>query len=262
MKGAAGQRRVPAEYFVDLDIPLPSLPEQERIAGILDTADALRVKRRESIAQLDALVQSTFLEMFGDPIGNPKQLDTASLGELGRWRSGGTPPRTRPDYFSGKIPWFSSGELNSRFVTASEENISETAIAETSAKLVESMSVMIGMYDTAALKTSVALVPCSCNQAVAFAKLDETKAHPVYVEAALRIGRESFKRLQRGVRQKNLNLTILRSIKLPIPSRDAQAAFATVVDRCEALSAVHLRHLAELDTLFASLQSRAFAGEL
>ena len=67
MKGAAGQRRVPADFFAALQIPLPPLAEQKRIAGILDAADALRAKRREALAQLDTLLQSTFLDMFGDP---------------------------------------------------------------------------------------------------------------------------------------------------------------------------------------------------
>ena len=71
MKGAAGQRRVPADFFAALQIPLPPLAEQKRIAGILDAADALRAKRREAIAQLDTLLQSTFLDMFGDPVTNP-----------------------------------------------------------------------------------------------------------------------------------------------------------------------------------------------
>ena len=52
-------------------IPLPPLDEQKRIAGILDAADALRAKRREALAELDTLLQSTFLDMFGDPVTNP-----------------------------------------------------------------------------------------------------------------------------------------------------------------------------------------------
>ena len=54
-----------------LQIPLPPLAEQKRIAGILDAADALRAKRREALAELDALLRSTFLGMFGDPVTNP-----------------------------------------------------------------------------------------------------------------------------------------------------------------------------------------------
>ena len=54
-----------------LPVPFPPLTEQKRIAKILDAADALRIKRREALAQLDTLIQSTFLDMFGDPVTNP-----------------------------------------------------------------------------------------------------------------------------------------------------------------------------------------------
>ena len=54
----------------DFELPLPPLAVQKRIAGILDAADALRAKRREALAQLDTLLQSTFLDMFGDPVTN------------------------------------------------------------------------------------------------------------------------------------------------------------------------------------------------
>ena len=64
---------------LELQIPLPPLAEQKRIAGILDAADALRAKRREALAQLDTLIQSTFLDMFGDPVTNPMGLRRETL---------------------------------------------------------------------------------------------------------------------------------------------------------------------------------------
>ena len=63
--------RLAPKQLASLQIPLPPLAEQKRIAGILDAADALRAKRREALAQLDTLIQSTFLDMFGDPVTNP-----------------------------------------------------------------------------------------------------------------------------------------------------------------------------------------------
>ena len=62
-----------------LKVPLPSLADQKRIAGILDAADALRAKRREALGQLDTLLQSTFLDMFGDPVTNPMGWPPTSL---------------------------------------------------------------------------------------------------------------------------------------------------------------------------------------
>ena len=65
-----------------LQIPLPPLAEQKRIAGTLDAADALRAKRREALGQLDTLLQSTFLDMFGDPVTNPMGWTNVRSGEL------------------------------------------------------------------------------------------------------------------------------------------------------------------------------------
>ncbi len=75
------------------EIPLPPLPEQKRIAEILDAADALRAKRRESLAQLDTLLQSTFLAMFGDPVTNPMGWEAVLLGQVSTRVTKGESPK-------------------------------------------------------------------------------------------------------------------------------------------------------------------------
>ena len=74
-------KEVSKKIVEDLQIPLPPLAEQKRIAGILDTADALRAKSREALAQLDTLLQSTFLDMFGDPVTNPMGWEVVTVGD-------------------------------------------------------------------------------------------------------------------------------------------------------------------------------------
>ena len=77
------------KYLKKTQIPLPPPAEQKRIAGILDAADALRTKRREALAQLDTLIQSTLLDMFGDPVTNPMAWEVVSVGdEIGFLTSG------------------------------------------------------------------------------------------------------------------------------------------------------------------------------
>lgn len=70
------------ERCLQLDVPLPSLPEQRRIATILDKAEILRTKRHEALAQIDRLTQSIFVEMFGDPLTNPNRWERKRLHEL------------------------------------------------------------------------------------------------------------------------------------------------------------------------------------
>jgi type I restriction enzyme, S subunit len=78
--GGSLLRARPAQV-AQIAIPLPPLPEQKRIAAILDSADAIRNKRKAAIAKLDQLAQSVFLEMFGDPVRNEKGWPYCSLGE-------------------------------------------------------------------------------------------------------------------------------------------------------------------------------------
>jgi len=121
---------------------------------------------------------------------------------------------------------------------------------------------MLGMYDTAALKAGISMVNSSCNQAVAFALINEDLVDTLYVYYAITIGREHFKRLQRGVRQKNLNLSLVKDISIPLPDKRAQNKFislAKCVHKEKEFLTQHLNHLGEL---FSSLQSRAFSGEL
>jgi type I restriction enzyme, S subunit len=259
--GAKMPRMVMGEFWA-YPVPLPPLEEQRRIAAILDQAETLRTQRRQALAHLDTLTQSLFLDMFGDPARNTLGLPMQALGDLGDWHSGGTPPRGSGHYFEGDIPWFSSGELESMYVSDSSEHISESAVRETSAKHVPAGALMLGMYDTAALKSSIAMNACSCNQAIAFASIRPDCALTEYVYFAVQVGREDFRRLQRGVRQKNLNLSMVREIRIPAPTLALQQTFATRIAAIEALKATHRAALAQLDALFASLQQRAFAGEL
>jgi type I restriction enzyme S subunit len=77
--GSAQQNFGPS-HLKETKIPLPPLAEQKRIAAILDAADALRTKRREALGQLDALLQSTFITFFGDPVENPMGWEMAAMG--------------------------------------------------------------------------------------------------------------------------------------------------------------------------------------
>lgn len=148
------------------------------------------------------------------------------------------------------------------FAVKSDEHVSTQALCETTAKAVPKGALMLGMYDTAALKASIASVECSCNQAIAFATIDPAIAETVYVYFAIVIGREHFRRLQRGVRQKNLNLSMVRDISIPRPLLPLQREFARRVTVVESLKTVQRASLAELDALFATLQHRAFRGEI
>ncbi|WP_083881289.1 restriction endonuclease subunit S [Thauera phenylacetica] len=146
--------RVSMEAFWDHLVELPSLEEQERITQILNKAESVRHKRQQAVREADSFMRAIFLDMFGDPVTNPMAWPIRKFGELGQWASGGTPDRARSDFFRGEIPWFSAGELNAMYVSESSERITDLALTRSSAKLFAQGSLLLGMYDTAALKAS------------------------------------------------------------------------------------------------------------
>lgn len=91
--GGVGLKHITKAKLLNVEVPFPPLEEQKRIAKILDAADALRAKRRQSLAQLDALLQSTFLDLFGDPVVNDRGWSVARLGDLLDNIDGGWSPK-------------------------------------------------------------------------------------------------------------------------------------------------------------------------
>ena len=113
------QPQITRQTLSRLQIPLPPLAEQKRIAAILDAADALRAKRRETLAQLDTLLQSTFLDMFGDPVTNPMGWEVQPLKELGQVQTGSTPPSKLEAMFGGEVPFVTPGDLKVTWTNSS-----------------------------------------------------------------------------------------------------------------------------------------------
>ena len=247
-----------------LQIPLPPLAEQKRIAGILDAADALRAKRREALAQLDTLLQSTFLDMFGDPVTNPMGWDTSALGEVGEVITGNTPSRKHPEYYGEDIEWIKSDNINdpSFVLTEAEERLSVAgkAVARTSPR-------------GSILVTCIAGSPsCIGNAAIADREVAFNQQINAFVPGeriALWFAFGMFwvgKRLVQSASTSSMKGMVSKSafsaISIPIPPTSLQSRFAAIGESVEHQKASQRAHLAELDTLFASLQSRAFRGDL
>lgn len=248
--------------LANMSITLPPLSTQKRIAQILDNAAALRDKTQQLLDEYDQLAQSIFLDMFGDPVVNPKGWEEKKLGDFGIWQSGGTPSRKIVEYFNGDIPWLSSGELNEIYIENSIEHITEKAIEDSSAKLIPKGSLLLGMYDTAALKSTINLIELTCNQAIAFGVLNSDLLNTVYAYSIIQIGREHYRRLQRGARQKNLNLSMVKSIKIMYPPIHLQNQFAEKIGLIEQQKAIAKQELAASEDLFNGLLQKAFKGEL
>tara|TARA_R110002126_G_scaffold142546_5_gene288466 strand:- start:26408 stop:27604 length:1197 start_codon:yes stop_codon:yes gene_type:complete len=251
------------KYLEGTKIPLPSLDQQKKIAAILDAADTYRQKTKALITKYDELTQSLFLDMFGDPVRNPKGWDKIKLEEIGTLSSGSTPSRKVEENFIGDIPWVKTGEVNSKIIFDTEEKISEAALKNSSCKLYPAGSLIIAMYGQGKTRGQVGLlgIDASTNQACAVLTKSD-KVNFTFLYKLIQMSYEDLRSLGRGGNQPNLNSGILKKYLVFNPPRDLQNQFAERVKAIEAQKAQAEASLIQADNLFNSLLQRAFKGEL
>lgn len=249
------------DRYLSEKIDLPDFDTQFKLVAYLDNVRKLIDKRVETIQLLDEYIRSVFFEMFGDPVLDNKKFGKKTLSFFGDWRSGGTPLKSKTEYYTGQIPWYTSGELNQIFISESKEKITSKAIKETSAKNVKKGSLLIGMYDTAALKTSINIVDGSCNQAIAFAKLNEELCNTIFIYFNIILSKEYYLYQRKGARQKNLNLSKIERIEVLYPSLEHQNRFSKRYLEVEQLKSYLTKSLEILNNLFQSTLQDAFREE-
>lgn len=120
------------DQIKSFQIPLPPLATQQKIAAILDAADAYRQLTKTLIAKYDQLAQSLFLDMFGDPVRNEKGWEKKALSEIGKIITGNTPPRDNQEYYGSFIEWIKTDNINTPniFLTKAEECLSELGLSK------------------------------------------------------------------------------------------------------------------------------------
>jgi len=266
MTGSAGQRRVPEPFLAGLDVPVPPLVEQRRIAEILDKADTLRAKRRVALAQLDTLTQSIFLDMFGDPVDNLYQFPVRRMIDL-------VDP-ARPISYGILMPGSdqSNGVKYVRVVDMRDGGIELSGLRQTTEKI--SNAFRRSLLRPGDLLMSIrghvgrlAIVPTEldgANITQDTARLAVLGADPVFVRECLRTQalQRWMARHTKGVAVRGINLGDVKLMPIPMPIQSKQNEFARLAATTDDLRRVHRASLSELDALFASLQHRAFRGEL
>ena len=254
-KDSVNQSSFNISSYKKLEIPLPPLPEQKRIAGILDAADVLRAKRREALAQLDTLLQSTFLDIFGDPVTNPVGWEKRELSHFCRFLAG----------YAWKAKNFNSDRIGSPVIRIQNVGTVSSELIHTAEEPIERFWVEQGEY-LLSLSGSFRLVAWNGPRALLNQRIvkltPESIVAPAYFGSALSTQLSAIEAMGRHALVNNVALSDLKKVELCLPPLDIQHRFAAIVESVEQQRARQRAHLAELDTLFASLQSRAFRGDI
>ena len=227
------------KYLKDEFIPLPPLAEQKRITGILDKADEIRKKRQQSIKECDEFLKATFLDMFGDPLTNPKGWGEKKFINIVKLQRGHDLPNASRR--KGDIPVYgSNGVLGSH----DKHKFANGVITGRSGSI---GNVFYSKGSFWPLNTTLYSVELYLN-------------NPIYLKHLL----EHFKlkRFYNGTGVPTLNRNIVHDkniFDIPIP---LQEKFAKIVEKTEAMKTRMQESAAELDNNFNNLMQRAFKGEL
>ena len=270
--GLASATTVPALRKSELEhlpVPLPPLPEQWRIAEILDKAAGLRAKRRAALAQLDTLTQSIFLDMFGDPATNPKRWPVVLLREstariqIGPFGS----LLHREDYVEGGIPLVNPKHIQQEAIQPDpSETVSARKFAELDTYHLQAGDVVMGrrgeMGRCAVVNEDSG--PLLCGTGSVLVRPDNEHTTSLFLlfllsSAALKARLE---RLSLGQTLPNLNSQIVEGLEVPLPPLTVQLEFAARVEGARRFVNAQRKASSQLSSLFASLQQRAFRGEL
>jgi type I restriction enzyme S subunit len=248
-------------------IPLPPLAEQRRIAEVLDRAEALRAKRRAALAQLDSLTQSIFLDLFGRPTVRRTRWPVSTLGEVCLKITDGT--HHSPPTHSTGVPYVTAKHLKEHgldfesdpwFVT---EDDHRAIYSRCDPKPGDVLYIKDGAT-TGLAAINLYEFPFSMLSSLALLRTNTNRIESAYLCHWLNnplVKQETVGGMA-GVAIRRLTLAKIKAIGIPVPPIELQREFSRRVTAVEKLKAARRASLAELDALFASLQHRAFRGEL
>ena len=249
-------------------ILLPPVDEQQRIADILDKADAIRRKRKEAIALTDDLLRSTFLEMFGDPVNNPKGWDVEPLGQLADIASGVTKGKIYGDQALVTVPYMRVANVQDGHIAL--DDVKTIAVSKTEAQryqLAKGDVLLTEGGDPDKLGRGAVWhgeIESCIHQNHIFRVRPGHRVRPEYLSSIIASdrGKRYFMRAAKqttGIA--SINMTQLKSFPCLCPPIELQDSYARFVARVVATQSV-VRHRAEsIADLFSALMASAFSQQ-
>lgn len=253
----------------DFEIPLPPLDYQIRIAHLLGKVETLIAQRKQHLQQLDDLLKSVFLEMFGDPVRNEKGWTITSLDQHGSFKNGLNFGKGES---GASVRYLGVGDFKSKAKLDDFENLSFIELNEPPTAdyfLQDHDLLFVRSNGNKALVGRCMAVYPGAEQATFSGfciryRINNANLQPIFIAYLFRS--TAFRRVLlqggQGANIQNINQQILSSLPIPVPSKDLQKQFTNIVDKVESLKSRYQASLIDIDQLYGELSQKIFRDEV
>ncbi|HAW49639.1 TPA: restriction endonuclease [bacterium] len=226
--------------FTSLKLPLPPLPEQQRIAEVLSTVDSAIKKTAEIITKTQALKKGLMQQLLTRGIGHtkfkqteigkiPEEWEVVRLGSVAKkFISGGTPSTSKPEYWNGKIPWMRSAHIKGRFVDWGEKYISEEGFKNSATNLVPGKNILVATRVCIG-RVAINKIDIAISQDLTGVVVDKDKVNFEYLYWTLLYFENTMKSWTQGSTIKGVLRNDLQNLKLPLPPLPEQQKIAEIL---------------------------------
>jgi type I restriction enzyme S subunit len=244
--------------LTDIELPEYPLKKQKQIIQILDTADNLRQKRKEQLVLLDDYLKSVFLDMFGDPVINPKNWTTKELSKVGDLDRGISKnrPRNAPELLGGPYPLIQTGDVSNSggYIKEFKQTYSKLGLMQSKIWPIGTLCITIAANIA---KTGIlTFKACFPDSVVGFTSNNLVRTE--YVQWWMVFLQKILEEKATESAQKNINLGILRSLDIPVPPIELQNKFALIIEQVEKTKQKMCASLEEMNKNFNALMQRYF----
>lgn len=265
------QKGIYLKQLADIEIKLPNLEMQKKIVYTLDSAKVLLDKRGVQITLLDQLVKSRFIEMFGDPISNPRGWEKEVCKDVtSKIGSGATPKGGNSSYKEEGISLIRSMNVhNNKFIKKDLAFIDDEQAQKLNNVIVQEEDILLNITGASVARCCIVpneFVPARVNQHVAIIRSKKERVLPTFL--VYQFTNESYQRLlwdiatSGGATREAVTKQQIENLELIVPPLELQNQFAAFVNQVDKLKFAMESSLKELENNFNSLMQKAFNGEL
>ena len=263
MSSVTGARmpRTDMKALMSLPVPLPPLDEQRRIVGILNRAAKIERLQAQAQERLREFIPALFVKMFGNPIENTMgwyQENLGSLGSLDRGRSRHR-PRNAPELYGGPYPFVQTGDIAKSHGVVWEYSQSYSEFGLAQSKIWPSGTLCVTIAANIGMTATLTFEACFPDSVVGFLAGDDV-AVP-YIQTAIDLMQKRIEEDAPKAAQRNINLKVLRELRIPVPPLEMQNQYAQLVESARSTVAIAESGTRTASELNASLMNRLLKAD-